>query len=275
MAWQSFNNKSNNSMILLSDGVANVGRTEAEDLLNETRKYAQKGITLSSIGVGMHNYNDVLLEKLGDKGNGFYAYIDDMDQARRVFNGNLAGALQLIARDVKIQVEFDPEQVYSYRLVGYENRAVNDYNFRNDRVDGGEIGPGHSVTALYEIYTKRSNYSKRYGENYDGNIGRVFIRYKNPESGFVEEINSPIKANVFKRHFNHSSSNLKLAACAAEFAEIMRDSYWARYSNLDSVLRLAKEVYHETEDPDVLELIQLVSRARKLRNLDSDYFSRE
>jgi Ca-activated chloride channel family protein len=275
MASRHFDLKKSNRVLLFSDGVANVGVTDAENLLNETRKYAKQGITLTSIGVGMGNYNDVLMEKLGDKGNGFYAYIDDMDEARRVFDGNLAGALHVIARDVKIQVEFDPEMVQSYRLLGYENRAVADYNFRNDKVDGGEVGPGHSATALYEINLKNFRKTWADGTPHNENIGRVFIRYKNPQSGAVEEISKPVATSTLMRQFSRCSPQLKLAAASAEFAEIMRDSYWAKNSNLDEVLRLANEVYRQTSDEEVREFVNLITTARHLRNIDSDYFSRE
>ncbi|RKX28454.1 MAG: VWA domain-containing protein, partial [Candidatus Zixiibacteriota bacterium] len=148
-----------NRIILCSDGVANVGRTGPDDILKQIKEYANKGITLTAVGFGMGNFNDVLMEKLGNKGNGSYAYVDKLPEARRVFVENLTGMLQVIARDVKIQVEFDPEVVRSYRLLGYENRDVDDNKFRDDKEDGGEIGAGHEVTALYEIklHTERPN----------------------------------------------------------------------------------------------------------------------
>ena len=134
-------------MILCSDGVANVGRTGAESILDEIADYAARGITLSAVGFGLGNYNDVLMEKLADQGDGNYAYVDTLAEAKRVFVENLTGTLQVIARDAKIQVDFSPEVVSRYRLLGYENRAVADEDFRNDDVDAGEVGAGHSVTA--------------------------------------------------------------------------------------------------------------------------------
>ncbi|MFZ9024280.1 MAG: YfbK domain-containing protein, partial [Anaerohalosphaeraceae bacterium] len=167
-----------NRVILCSDGVANVGNTGADKILEIIKDKADKGITLSSLGFGMGNYNDVLLERLGDKGNGYYAYIDTIDQARRLFS-NLTGALQVVARDVKIQVDFNPDVVRSYRLIGYENRDVADKDFRNDTVDGGEIGAGHSTTALYEL--------KLWPEKV-GKVATTQIRYKNPDTYEVTEI---------------------------------------------------------------------------------------
>ncbi|MCH7689517.1 MAG: von Willebrand factor type A domain-containing protein [candidate division Zixibacteria bacterium] len=257
MSSRCFDKNKINRIILCSDGVANVGITGADELLKRIKKQADRGITLSAIGFGMGNYNDVLMEKLGNKGNGYYAYVDDIAEARRVFTDNLTGALQVIARDVKIQVDFDPEVVRSYRLLGYENRDVEDNKFRDDNEDGGEVGSGHSVTALYEIKFNKDAHKEQ--------IGKIYIRYKNPETGFVEEINRPIETKIFDRNFAFSSPDYKLAAAAAEFSEIMRESYWARGSDLDDVLSLAGDVYNQTGQDDVLELMNLVTKARQLK----------
>jgi Ca-activated chloride channel family protein len=275
MAARNFDSEKNNCVILFSDGVANVGITDAERLLDEIKKYSKKGITLSTIGVGMGNYNDVLLEKLGDKGNGFYAYVDSFEEACKVFDKSLTGSLQTIARDVKIQVEFDPDIVQSYRLLGYENRAVADYHFRNDKVDGGEVTPGKAVTALYEINLRKRGGRWNSESEFSGNLGRVFVRYKNPETNNIEEVSKEISHSVLYGRHTLCSPDFKLALASAEFAEIMRDSYWAKNSNLESVRQLAAEVYHQTRDEKVLELVNLISRARDLRSGESDYFSRE
>ena len=134
-------------VILLSDGVANVGNVEAESILDRVRLYLEEGITISTVDVGMGNFNDVLLERLANDGNGNYAYIDTLAEARRIFVDNIAGTLQVIARDAKVQVDFNDEVVRRYRLLGYENRDVTDQDFRNNSVDAGEVGAGHSVTA--------------------------------------------------------------------------------------------------------------------------------
>ncbi|RKX26669.1 MAG: hypothetical protein DRP45_02935 [Candidatus Zixiibacteriota bacterium] len=244
-----------NRIILCSDGVANVGRTSPDDILKQVKQYVDRGITLSSIGFGMGNYNDVLLEKLGNKGNGHYAYVDDLDEARRVFVDNLTGNLQVIARDVKIQVDFDPQSVRSYRLIGYENRDVADNKFRDDKEDGGEIGSGHSVTALYEL--KLHN-----GVNL-WNVGTVFVRFKDPVTNHVTEVKRPILMAVLRQPFERAGRGLQLATAAAEFAEILRGSYWAKESNLVDVLALATRVYVESGDPDVLELVTLISMAER------------
>jgi len=274
MASRCFDARKTNRIILCSDGVANVGITNATDLLNEIKRYADKGITLSTIGFGMGNFNDVLMEQLGNMGNGYYAYVDNTEEARRVFADNLTGALEVIARDVKIQVDFNPKLVRSYRLMGYENRDVADDKFRDNTVDGGEIGSGHSVTALYEV--KLNNESDSWFDKTFRNqdIGRIFIRYKNPQNSNVEEINCAIPSNTFKHRLAQCSPEFKLSLCAAEFAEIMRGSYWAKDSNIGDVLRLANEVFNETYDGEVRELIVLLTKAQQLQDEDAEIFSR-
>ncbi|MHC4287972.1 MAG: vWA domain-containing protein, partial [Planctomycetota bacterium] len=215
-----------NRVILCSDGVANVGNTGADKILEIIKDKADKGITLSSLGFGMGNYNDVLLERLGDKGNGYYAYIDTIDQARRLFS-NLTGALQVVARDVKIQVDFNPDVVRSYRLIGYENRDVADKDFRNDTVDGGEIGAGHSTTALYEL--------KLWPEKV-GKVATTQIRYKNPETYEVTEIAADFGSDDIHANREVISPSFALTTVATEFAEILRESYWAKGASLEDTL---------------------------------------
>lgn len=138
-------------VIVASDGVANQGLTEPEGLVDMIRRHADEGITLVSVGVGMGNYNDALLEQLADDGDGFYAYVDTMDEAADLFVRDLTRTLVTVAGDARVQLEFDPETVLEWRLVGYENRALADDSFRDDAIDAGEIGAGHTVTALYEL----------------------------------------------------------------------------------------------------------------------------
>ncbi|UCE25577.1 MAG: von Willebrand factor type A domain-containing protein [Candidatus Zixiibacteriota bacterium] len=255
MADKHFEKGKINRIILCSDGVANVGRTGPDDILKMIKQYADKGITLSSIGFGMGNYNDILLEKLGNKGNGHYAYVDNIGEAKRIFVENLTGNLQVIARDVKIQVDFNPEVVRSYRLLGYENRDVDDDKFRDDKEDGGEVGSGHEVTALYEVKFKESPTSER--------VGTIFVRYKDPDDmEQVTEINQEIRRQDFRGSFAECSHEYRLAACAAEFSEILRKSYWAKGSKLDDVLQLAKDLVYENESQELIELMGLISKAQ-------------
>lgn len=259
MANRMFDPRKTNRIILCSDGVANVGTTGAEDLLKDIKKYADKGITLSAIGFGMGNYNDILMEKLGDKGNGHYAYVDDLQEARNIFVDNLTGMLEVIARDVKIQVDFNPNVVRSYRLIGYENRDVADEKFRDDKEDGGEIGAGHDVTALYEI--------KLHGNVRIEHIAKVYIRYKAPnEMNRADEIEFTIDLGDFHDNLAQCSSPFKLATAAAEFADILRQSYWAKGSNLHAVADLALEAYNADHDPEVMEFMNMISQACRLED---------
>ncbi len=246
-----------NRIILCSDGVANVGRTGPDEILKMIKRYAEKGITLTTVGFGMGNYNDILMEKLGNKGNGQYAYVDNLAETKRIFVENLTGTLQVIARDVKIQVDFNPDVVRSYRLLGYENRDVTDNRFRDDKEDGGEIGAGHEVTALYEV--------KFYRNRPRGRVGVVFIRYKDPETNEVIEINKNIHAAVFANEFDECSPQFKLAAASAEFAEILRKSFWARGSKLEDVMTLVKEINMESDSKDVIELMSMISEAMQFK----------
>jgi len=261
MANRCFDRNKINRIILCTDGVANEGQTAAEDILKEIKQYADRGITLSAIGFGMNNYNDVLLEKLGDKGNGHYAYVDNWEKARRIFVENLTGTLQVIARDVKIQVDFNPNTVDRYRLLGYENRDVADNKFRDDKEDGGEIGSGHTVTALYEIKLK---------DETRGDLGTVYVRYKDPTTLAVNEVAEPIDQSYFSRTFESASSDLRLAAAAAEFAEILRKSYWAQDGHLSEVLRVVGQVEHERCDDQVIELMDLVAKADRMMKANED-----
>ncbi len=257
MAAEHFGKGCINRVILCSDGVANVGRTGADGILGQIKKYASEGIYLSAVGFGMGNYNDKLMEKLADKGNGNYAYVDNMDEAKRVFVENLTGTLQVIAEDVKVQVDFNPQVVRSYRLLGYENRDVADEKFRDNSVDGGEVGAGHSVTALYELKLQ---------DNAQGKVATVRVRYKNPDTGSVTEVSKDFESGALKTEFGKASENFRLAAAVAEFAEVLRESYWAKGSRLGTVLALAKETAKEFDNrKDVMELVSLISKAEELK----------
>ncbi|MEZ5360299.1 MAG: von Willebrand factor type A domain-containing protein [Candidatus Zixiibacteriota bacterium] len=258
MAHRHFEEGKINRVILCSDGVANVGRSGPDAILELIKKYADEGITLSTIGFGMGNYNDVLMEKLGNKGNGMYAYVDDITEARRIFKDNLTGNLQVIARDVKIQVDFNPNIVRSYRLLGYENRDVADDKFRDDKEDGGEVGAGHTVTALYEVKF-HNHYAQRF-------FGTVYIRYKDPETFAVTEFSENMTFDDFNRRFEDATPDFRLAAAAAEFAEILRKSYWAKDGDLEDVFNLVREIDREKDDNAISEFKDLIRKARSFEN---------
>ncbi len=245
-------------VMLLSDGVGNVGRTGADSILRQIRDQVDQGVTLTAIGFGMGNYNDILMEQLANDGDGTYHYVDSLTEARRVFVDNLVGTLQNIAKDTKVQVDFDPEVVRSYRLLGYENRDVRDEDFRDDTVDAGEVGAGHSVTALYEV--------KLYEET-DGTLATVQVRYADPDSGEVTEIKQALESSDLASEFEEASPSFQLSAVVAEYAEILRESYWAREGSLETVAAEAQRVLRQMpEETDVAELNALIGQAVEIES---------
>ena len=250
-----------NRVILCSDGVANVGETGPDAILKKIRSHVAEGITLTTVGFGMGNYNDVLMEQLANKGNGSYAYVDTSSEARRVFVENLTGTLQLIAKDAKVQVDFDPQVVSRFRLLGYENRRLDHDDFRDDDADGGEIGSGHSVTALYEI---------KLHEDATGQLATVFIRHEDLDTGRVSEINEEIFITELHSTFEEASPEFQLAATVAEFAEILRESFWAQEGSLEVVSQSLKGIAPQIPNESVDELMNLVSRATRFKTLNSE-----
>ncbi|MCL4731971.1 MAG: von Willebrand factor type A domain-containing protein [Planctomycetes bacterium] len=241
-----------NRVVLCSDGVANTGVTDVPGLLRTIVQHRRKGITLSSLGFGVGHMNDHLLEQLGDKGDGHYAYIDSINEARRVLVDNLTGALEVVGRDVKMQVEFNPQVVKSYRLIGYVNRDIKDADFRNDEVDGGEIGAGHSATALYEV--------KLY-DNANGPIGTATVRYKTDEEKLAHEITAELFTRDVAANWESASNSFRLAGNVAEFAEILGKSFYARGSTVEDVLKDMESM--RFTDERVAELIELMKRAKR------------
>ena len=252
LAWRNAEVDRINRVILCSDGVANVGQTGPEEILKEIRAHVKRGITLSTVGFGMGNYNDILMEKLANAGNGNYAYVDTLSEARRIFVEDLTGTLQVIAKDAKIQVDFNPEVVSRFRLLGYENRFLENHQFRDDTVDAGEVGSGHSVTALYEV---------KLHEGASGKIATASIRYADPDSHAVTEIGEDILLSQLHESFETASAPFRLTAAVAEFAEILRESYWAKDGSLEEVRRVVKGVYPELDNEQVVELIYLLGKA--------------
>ena len=249
-----------NRVILCSDGVANVGNTGAGSIWEAVKGYASEGVTLTTVGFGMGNYNDVLMEQLADNGDGFYAYVDTLKEAERLFVENLTSTLQVIAMDAKVQVDFNPEVVARYRLVGFENRAIADEEFRDDTVDAGEIGAGHSVTALYEI---------KLHPDAAGRIGTVYLRWEDPDTHEVTELSQDFTSSDSPESFSAAAPHFQWDVVVAEYAEILRGSYWAEGSTLASVLEEAERVSRLLpDDPDVAEFVDLVRRANAIADGD-------
>ncbi len=269
MARRCYDDRANNRLILCSDGVANLEQTAADDILARVRRESDRGIYLSAVGFGMGNYNDVLMERLADTGDGNYAYVDRLDEAERVFRENLTATLQVIARDAKIQVEFDPATVDRYRLLGYENRDVADRDFRRDDVDAGEVGAGHTVTALYELKLVRGD------ERPDPLVRRraprlatVRVRYEEPAGrgrGEVREIERRVGLEDLSRSFDDAPVRFRLQAAVAEFAEILRHSFWTKEHRVADLVPLADDLARDLRgDERVRDFRDAVRRAADL-----------
>ena len=242
-----------NRVILASDGVANVGNTTADAILEQSRSYADAGIYLTSIGVGMGNYNDVMLEQLADQGEGNYYYVDTLEEAETVFVDNLTSTLQVIALDAKIQVEFDPQVVQQYRLIGYENRAIADQDFRNDEVDAAEFGAGHTAAAIYAIQLH---------PGVQGRIATVNLRWQDPDTRQVTEINGQFTTDNLATSFDSASPYLQLAILVAEFAELLRQSpYTGQLTLTDLRIRVERLLSPLDSNIKVADLAAMVAQA--------------
>lgn len=238
-------------IILASDGVANVGNTGPDAILNTIQQSVDEGITLSTIGFGMGNYNDVLMEQLANDGNGNYFYVDNLREARRIFSYNLTSTLQVIGYDAKIQVDFNPDIVTRYRLIGYENRDIADADFRNDTVDAGEVGAGHTITALYEVELIEGTQS--------GAIATARLRFEDAETRQVIEMSQAFDAAQVLPQFGVASAEFQLTAALAEFSEILRHSQFAD-SSLDEVQTVIESLANSNVDAE--ELMALVRAAK-------------
>lgn len=247
-----------NRVILCSDGVANVGATTPDAIRAAIREYSEQGVYLTTIGFGMGDYNDHLMEQLADDGDGQYAYVDNLAEAKRVFVENLTGTLQVVAKDAKIQVDFNPAVVKRYRLVGYENRDVADDDFRNDAVDAGEIGAGHTVTALYEIELAPDAKEEA--------ALTVQMRYLDPKSGQATELSTPLNRSGFGSSFENATPRFQLAVAVAVFAETLKGSEFATQHSPAQILAIAERIAPQlSSDSDVQEFLELVRRAKDLR----------
>ncbi|MFP2906503.1 vWA domain-containing protein [Pyxidicoccus sp. 3LFB2] len=241
-------------VVVLSDGDTNLGRNRtAESMLESIRGGVKEGVTLSTIGFGMGNYRDDLMEQLANRGNGNSFYIDSEREARRVFQEQLTGTMEVIAQDVKVQVDFEPDAVRGYRLVGYENRAVADKDFRDDTVDGGEIGAGHAVTALYEVELT--------GEG--TRLATVRVRAKRPDGAEAAEQRFPLERHHVHASLKEASSDLRFATAVAGTADVLRGAPQAADWNLVRAESLAEDALDDR--PERQEFLSLLRRVRELR----------
>ncbi len=256
LAYANFRPGGINRVILCSDGVANVGATGPDEILTSIRAYADAGIQLSTLGFGMGNFNDVLMEQLADKGDGVYGYIDTIAEAQKLFVEDLTSTLQVIALDAKVQVDFNPETVARYRLIGYENRAVADQDFRNDAVDAGELGAGHTATALYAVMLQPGA---------EGRLATVQLRWEDPATHVVREINGNFNTYDLAASFEAAEPRYQLAVTVAHYAELLRHSPWAYATTYNSLYgSAARLTLLLPDDPQVKELADLVARSAPL-----------
>jgi len=277
IAKENFAKNGNNRVILCTDGDFNIGASsddEMERLIEEERK---SGVFLTVLGYGMGNYKDNKMQKLADKGNGNHAYIDGLSEAKKVLVNEFGGTLFTIAKDVKLQIEFNPAKVQGYRLIGYENRMLNKEDFNDDKKDAGELGSGHTVTALYEVIpvgVKSSFLEKvdslRYQKNdivlspvsTAGEIMNVKLRYKAPDGDVSKLIEHPLFDNV--TDISKTSNNFRFAAAVAEFGMLLRNSQFKSKADYDQVMNLARKAKGNDEEGYRSEFIKLVSNAQSL-----------
>jgi Ca-activated chloride channel homolog len=245
-------------------------------LIRLIEEKARSGVFLSVLGFGMGNYKDSTLEKLADEGNGNYAYIDTMNEARKVLVEEMSGTLLTIAKDVKIQVEFNPAEVNAYRLIGYENRTLRHQDFNDDKKDAGDMGAGQTVTALFEVvprgveveisavdqlkYQERALDTRRAA---NGEILNVRIRYKDPDGNTSQLMETPVIDR--RTAFNNASTDFRFAAAVASFGMVLRDSPHKGQSTMDSVIEIAEKSRGVDKNGYRDEFVQLVRKARALK----------
>ncbi len=273
IAGDNFIEGGNNRIILATDGDFNVGVSSTSEMERLIEREREKGVFITVMGFGMGNIKDDKMEAIADKGNGNYAYIDNIREARKVFITEFGGTLFTIAKDVKFQLEFNPEQVKAYRLVGYENRLLNAEDFNDDKKDAGEMGAGHTVTALYEIvpvgsmntapsvdplkYQKPQPVTNKHAKE----LLTIKLRYKQPDGNRSKLLELPVKNKLEKT----TSDNFRFSAAVASFGMLMRGSGFMGNTTIESVLSLGKNAKGSDEEGYRSEFIQLVKTAGDLK----------
>lgn len=262
-----------NRVILATDGDFNVGTVNFEALVDRVAHQRESGIALTALGFGTGNYNAHLIEQLADRGNGNYAYIDSLSEAERVLVSNRAATLRTIAKDVKIQIEFNPAVVAEYRLIGYENRMLDREDFNNDNVDAGEIGAGHDVTALYEIALVGSRGTRMNPLRYQtpdaktantDELAFLRLRYKLPDEDNSRLIGQPIATASIIDDLAATGDDMRFAAAVAAFGQLLRGGTYTNDFDYQDVLALAREARGEDADARRGEFLQLVQLAAAL-----------
>jgi len=270
-----FSEGGNNRIILATDGDFNVGASSDAEMERLIEKEREKGIFITVLGFGMGNYKDSKMEVIADKGNGNYSYIDNIQEARKVLISEFGGTLFTIAKDVKFQIEFNPERVESYRLVGYENRLLNDEDFNDDKKDAGEMGAGHTVTALYELvpagakehntsidplkYQSKRNDTKASSSE---ELMTVKLRYKQPDGFTSKLMEIPVQGKV--RPLDMTSDNFRFSAAVASFGMYLRQSEYLNDMSTEKILELARSAKGDDDEGYRSEFIKLVKTAETM-----------
>jgi Ca-activated chloride channel family protein len=273
LAQENFIKNGNNRVILATDGDFNVGASSDQDMKTLIEEKRKTGIFLTCLGYGMGNYKDSKMEILANKGNGNYAYIDNIQEANRFLGKEFKGSMFAIAKDVKIQIEFNPKHVQAYRLIGYENRKLRDEDFTNDAIDAGELGSGHTVTALYEIipsgvnstfathlpdlkYTQTTNTEA----NFNDELATIKFRYKQPDGEKSTELVQIIKNE--SQPLEKSSDDFKFSAAVAWFGLKLRESQLISNKSTEDIIKLAKAGLSNDDSGYRSEFIRLVESAQ-------------
>lgn len=271
VAEKNFLPKGNNRIILATDGDFNVGISSRDELQQLVEEKRNNGIYISVLGYGMGNYRDDMAETIANKGNGNYAYIDNFTEAKKVLVNEFGGTLYTVAKDVKLQLEFNPQYVKEYRLVGYENRALANEDFEDDKKDAGEIGAGHTVTALYELIPAKGattdglRYQKQVKEGFANELAFLKIRYKDPvvkDAKSVEE-STPIPFSL--TDLTQTDDDYRFAAAVAEWGMLLRNSKYKAKSSYKQVIDLAKNAIGKDEEGYRKEFIRLVELSEKIK----------
>lgn len=277
VAQQNFIKGGTNRVILCSDGDFNVGTTSQSELVSLIEDKAKSGVFLTVLGFGLGNYKDSTMEKLADKGNGNYGYVDSLNEAKKIFVEQMSGTLITIAKDVKIQIEFNPAQVGAYRLIGYENRLLAKEDFNNDKKDAGEIGAGHTVTALYEIVpvgqpipTEGSVDALKYqtpaattsAAAESKEMLTLKLRFKAPDGDTSQLVSFPVSDTG--KTFSQASPDFVWATAVAQFGLLLRDSTYKGNATMSSVLEMAQSSRGADQQGYRTEFLELVNAAARL-----------
>ncbi|NKC01510.1 MAG: DUF3520 domain-containing protein [Pseudomonadales bacterium] len=274
LAAQNLKSDGINRVILATDGDFNVGTTSVDELERLAEVKRKTGVALTVLGFGTGNYNDQLMQKIAQAGNGNAAYIDNLNEARKVLVEELGATLNIIAKDMKVQIEFNPEVVETYRLIGYETRHLNREDFNNDKIDAGDVGAGHTVTALYEVtlagqsdsiadplrYQSQADITRRI----EGELGFLKLRYKNPRGSESKLITQPLLVNDITTNLSTTSESYRFAGAVAWLGQVLRGNDQVVAADLNAIVKLAREAKGQDPHGYRAEFINLVKTAQAL-----------